>query len=133
MSEEMPIKEFGNMLYKLKENYAYKQPDDNKPHKPRLKCDFMGVYILHNTTINKYYVGQSTHVLTRVGEHFYAKQSGNKEIYLDYKNGYDFTVQTIKYHGSGFSSLDMMEAYYIRKYKAYPNGYNSTPGNVEVE
>ena len=46
-----------------------------------LTHNFAGIYILHNVTKDKYYVGQSKTVLNRVNMHFTGK--GNGDVYFD--------------------------------------------------
>lgn len=89
--------------------------------------DFSGVYIIHNITEDKYYVGQSINVVQRVRNHLTAK--GNGDIYADYKYGHSFEVGFVDFNGSGFANLDDMERAYISRYNAYLRGYNKTSGN----
>lgn len=89
--------------------------------------DFVGVYILHNTYNNKYYVGQSVHVLKRLCQHFGGK--GNADVYTDYCRGMPFEIQCIALANSGYDNLNKLERDYIRYYNAYYNGYNKTRGN----
>lgn len=89
--------------------------------------EFTGVYILHNETKEKYYVGQSVRVLSRITQHLTGH--GNGDVYADYKNGDEFTVQTISLISSGYLSLNDLERDAIRAYDAFDNGYNRTRGN----
>ena len=89
--------------------------------------DFVGVYILHNTYNDKYYVGQSVHVLKRLCQHFNGK--GCEDVYRDYTRGMPFEIQCVSLAGSGYDNLNKLERDYIRYYNAYYNGYNKTRGN----
>lgn len=86
-----------------------------------------GVYVLFNSTKNKYYVGQGKNVMDRVNNHFTGK--GNGDVYADYKYGDDFTIKMIPLEGSGFDSLNSLERNAILTYDAYSKGYNKTRGN----
>lgn len=90
--------------------------------------DCSGVYILHNQTKQKYYVGQSVDVLKRVNQHF-TGTSDKIDIYLDYKKGDHWTIKIIPLQDSGFIKLNPLEKHYIRIYDAYHSGYNKTQGN----
>ena len=87
-----------------------------------------GVYIIHNQTKNKYYVGQAKDISQRVGKHFTGR-GGNPDVYYDYRNGDSFSVDVIPLAGSGYDSLDRLEKDMIKKYNSYENGYNKTRGN----
>lgn len=89
--------------------------------------DFPGCYIIHNHSKDRYYVGQSVHVLRRVANHFTGK--GNGDVYADLKYGDEFTVRLEALLGSGYLNLDDLERALIAKYDAYDNGYNKTRGN----
>lgn len=89
--------------------------------------DFVGVYILHNMLNNKYYVGQSVHVLKRITQHFSGK--GCEDVYSDYTRGMPFEIQCISLANSGYNNLNRLERDYIAYYNAYYNGYNKTRGN----
>lgn len=90
------------------------------------KLNFKGVYILHNETKDKYYVGQAQKIFNRVNQHFTGK--GNGDVYADYKYGDKFTIRFIKLSESGFRSLDDLERSAILKYDAYNKGYNKNRG-----
>lgn len=89
--------------------------------------NFAGVYILHNCTKEKYYVGQSKTVFSRVNNHLTGK--GNGDVYVDYRNGDDFSIILVPLSGSGFYDLDSLERHFIEYYHAYDRGYNKTRGN----
>lgn len=91
------------------------------------KYGFAGVYILYNSTKNKYYVGQGKNVLNRVNMHFTGK--GNGDVYADYKYGDKFTIKMISLKHSGYRSLNELERNTIAVYNARATGYNKTVGN----
>jgi len=92
-----------------------------------LKYNFPGVYILHNVTKDKYYIGQGRKVLDRVNMHFTGH--GNGDVYADYKYGDIFTIKIIALAKSGFRTLNELEKETISYYDAYRKGYNKTRGN----
>lgn len=87
----------------------------------------MGCYVIHNTTNDMYYVGQSNHVPRRVNSHFTGK--GNPDIYADHKNGDDFEIRLIDIMTTDYRRLDDQERDLIEFYDAYKSGYNKTRGN----
>ena len=89
--------------------------------------EFTGVYILHNTSKDLYYVGQSVRVFARVRQHFTGH--GNGDVYADFKYGDSFTIKTIPLAGSGYQSLNDLERDAIEAFDAYSKGYNMTKGN----
>jgi len=89
--------------------------------------EFAGVYVLHNSTRDKYYVGQGQRVLSRVTQHF--SGHGNGDVYADWSYGDAFTIRTIALRGSGYRSLDDLERDTITAFSAYDDGYNRTRGN----
>lgn len=91
------------------------------------ESEFTGVYILHNASRDKYYVGQSIRVLSRITQHLTGH--GNGDVYADFKYGDRFTVRTIPMQGSGYQSLNDLERDTISAYNAKEQGYNMTRGN----
>ena len=89
--------------------------------------DFPGIYIIHNLTKDKYYVGQGVKLFRRANNHFTGH--GNGDVYADYKYGDDFTIKLIPLAGSGFRSLNELERQAIYDYRANITGYNKTKGN----
>ncbi|MBE6129075.1 MAG: GIY-YIG nuclease family protein [Erysipelotrichaceae bacterium] len=89
--------------------------------------DFEGVYIIHNKTRRKYYVGQGANVMERISQHFMGH--GNGDVYADYIYGDRFGISALALENSGFKTLDDLERYTIRYYHAYEKGYNRTRGN----
>ena len=89
--------------------------------------DVVGVYIIHNETNNRYYVGQAKKLFFRINQHFTGH--GNGDVYADYKYGDDFAIKIIRLSESGYDDLDHLEKDMIKKYHAYSTGYNKTSGN----
>jgi hypothetical protein len=87
-----------------------------------------GVYVLHNVTSDRYYVGQSKCVLARVRHHLTG--SGNGDVYADYRRGDAFEVSVISCARSGYTSINALERDLIAHYDAYTRGYNKTAGNA---
>ena len=98
-----------------------------KLRKKRDIPSFKGVYVLHNKSKHKYYVGQAVNVAGRVTSHFTGK--GNGDVYADWKYGNKFTITMIPLKGSGKKDLNELERCAIKKYHAYSKGYNKTQGN----
>ena len=86
-----------------------------------------GVYILHNVSKEKYYVGQSVNVFNRVRQHFTGH--GNVGVHVDYLAGDKFMVKVIPLTKSGYETLNSLERDTITAYNAYYKGYNGTRGN----
>ena len=91
------------------------------------KIDVPGVYIIHNHTDRKYYVGQAQHIVSRANNHFTAK--GNGRVYADYARGDRFTIRFVTLKKSRARNLNDLERHYIKKYNASEIGYNRTKGN----
>ena len=89
--------------------------------------DFTGVYVIHNTTRNLYYVGQSVRVVGRVTQHLTGH--GNGDVYADLKYGDAFEISVVSLTQSGYESLDALERDAIDAFDAYGRGYNRTRGN----
>ena len=89
--------------------------------------DVVGVYIIHNETNGRYYVGQAKKLFFRINQHFTGH--GNGDVYADYKYGDDFAIKIIRLSESGYDDLDHLEKDMIKKYHAYSIGYNKTSGN----
>lgn len=89
--------------------------------------DFTGIYVIHNKTKDKYYVGQSVRVVGRVRQHLMGR--GNGDVYADYKYGDKFEINLVSLRESGYDSLDALERDTIKAYGAYTKGYNRTRGN----
>ena len=89
--------------------------------------DFTGIYVIHNKTKDKYYVGQSVRMVGRVRQHLMGR--GNGDVYADYKYGDKFEINLVSLRESGYDSLDALERDTIKAYGAYTKGYNRTRGN----
>lgn len=89
--------------------------------------DSTGVYVLHNERLDKWYVGQSKTMLSRVHAHFSGR--GCTGVYRDYQKGHPFYVQMITLKASGYASLDVLEHDLIHYYQADEYGYNVLRGN----
>lgn len=90
-----------------------------------------GIYIIQNSTKNKYYVGQSKNIGKRIfSQHFQtASNSAKNPLFVnDWNNGDEFLYQIIVYGDKG-TNLDDLEKQYIEKYDSFRNGYNRTGGN----
>lgn len=102
-------------------------PEDFFSVKNNIKGDIVGVYIIHNCSKDKYYVGQAKRLYFRVNQHFTGH--GNGDVYADYKYGDQFTISIVALSNSGYSDLDALERNLIKLYDAYDRGYNRTNGN----
>lgn len=96
-------------------------------YRSRQKYDTTGVYILHNGRLDKWYVGQSKTMLSRIHAHFVGK--GCRGVFMDYQSGHPFRVQMILLQESGYASLDVLEHDLIHYYQADEYGYNVLKGN----
>lgn len=90
---------------------------------------FSGIYVLHNLTRDKHYVGQSINVMKRVNTHFTGRHGGNKSVYADFKHGDKWNIRLIDMKFTNYSNLNDLEKYAIQLYKGYDKGYNKTRGN----
>lgn len=95
--------------------------------KQRKLPNFAGVYVIHNTTQDLYYVGQSIHVMDRVNQHFTGH--GNGDVYADFRYQNQFELFLIPLANSGYATLNALEKDAIHVYHAYDKGYNRTRGN----
>lgn len=86
-----------------------------------------GVYLICNKDRKKYYVGQGIQPNQRVFQHF--NGSGNGDIYVDYKNGDEFTIRFYPFNPHQFIDLNELEYHLIRIYEADKTGYNRKAGN----
>lgn len=106
--------------------------------------NFAGIYIIHNSVKDIYYVGQSKGVFDRAYQHFVTNPAENKaryegtvefnlpEIYDDYRSGDKFNINLIPLGNTSFSTLNELERNGICAYDASVEygGYNRTNGNV---
>lgn len=118
-SKEIGIEEFLSLRNKKKGKGTKKLASDT--------ADVSGVYIIHNRSQRKYYVGQAKHIVSRANSHFTGK--GNGRVYADYVHGDRFFIRFVSLKGSGEKDLNSLERKYIKKYRARETGYNRTKGN----
>lgn len=102
-------------------------PEEFFEIKKHQRGDVVGVYIIHNETNDRYYVGQAKKLFFRINQHFTGH--GNGDVYADYKYGDDFAIKIIRLSESGYDDIDLLEKDMIAKYHAYDIGYNKTSGN----
>lgn len=86
------------------------------------KIEFEGVYILHNKSKNKYYVGKGNKIFKKIDRHF--RGYGNIDVYKDLQSGNKFYVRIIRLKDSGYDNIDILANEISKKYKAYEDGYN---------
>ncbi len=85
-----------------------------------------GVYCLHCIATGKKYIGASTNIRKRFWEHKSASKTSNLPLYEDVrKYGWDNIIIGIVEEESDIDKLNQKEDYYIDKYDAINNGYNS--------
>lgn len=89
--------------------------------------DFVGCYVICNTSKSMYYVGQGKNVLQRARQHFTGH--GNGDVYADYKYGDQFNIRLFRLKDGQFDNIDQMEKSLIATYDAYNTGYNKNRGN----
>ncbi|TDL92116.1 excinuclease ABC subunit C [Vibrio vulnificus] len=108
--------------------------------------NFSGIYIIHNSAKDIYYVGKSEGVFNRAYQHFVTNPAKNEaryrdtvefnlpEIYDDYRKGDKFSISLIPFESTtfSFSTIDELERNGISAYDASVEygGYNRTHGNV---
>jgi hypothetical protein len=86
----------------------------------------MGIYVLHNETKNKYYVGQEKALSARIKKHFEVEG-----IARDFLSGDKISVKTLSAAEIGEDyRLDHIEKVGIEIYNADMAGYNKTAGNL---
>ncbi|MEC5220035.1 excinuclease ABC subunit C [Bacillus atrophaeus] len=91
--------------------------------------DFSGIYIIHNSVKDSYYVGQAGRVFNRAYNHFLAN-AGNDQVYEDFCLGDTFSISLIPLNITSFSTLNELEDNAIRAYDSFHDGYNKMSGNV---
>ena len=85
-----------------------------------------GIYILHNKTKNKYYVGQAKQLFKRVRDHFTVE-----DITLDFLRGDEMRVKFLTANELDADyRLDHIEKTGIEIFDSDKNGYNRTTGNI---
>lgn len=95
--------------------YETEMVDENRLSEP-------GIYILHNKTKGKHYVGNSLDVMESVNKMFSGE--GSKSVYRDYKRGDVFTVRMVAVISSGYSDIEAMKEDAVRFLDAADEGYN---------
>jgi group I intron endonuclease len=99
-----------------------------KCYKNEISKDIKGVYILHNTSKNKFYVGQSKDIRQRISnQHFKKGYCVNPHFSEDFNNGDKFNISIKECETK--DQLDTLEKEYITKFDAFIKGYNKTGGN----
>lgn len=96
---------------------------------PEIK-NLMGIYIIWNKTLNKYYVGQSKNLYKRLFcSHFSIARNdvNNVKFAKDWYDNHDFLYKYLKCKTK--DELDSKEKEYIEIYDSFNNGYNNTSGN----
>jgi len=97
-------------------------------HLSYFKKEIKGVYIIHNNTKNKYYVGQSKDIFKRVLRDHFSKGTVKNIIFAkDWYENDQFSWKYIECETK--DELDRLEMDYIQKYNAFESGYNKTGGN----
>lgn len=92
--------------------------------------EISGVYLIYNSTRDKWYVGQGQKAVSRCLSHFKGGNDNAPDIYRDFLSGDVFYINFIKLSATDFNTLDELEYHYIGYYHAvYPNGYNTLRGN----
>lgn len=86
--------------------------------------DFSGVYVVHNTTRDMYFVGSGQTVINHAVQSFC--RSNDTGLYHDYKNGDRFKVSMFAVDKSEYAGINAARQAVIKQYNAYPHGYNLT-------
>jgi alanyl-tRNA synthetase len=85
-----------------------------------------GIYVLHNETKNKYYVGQAKALTARIKKHFEIEQIAQDFLGGDRISAKILTAAEL----GGDYRLDHIEKLGIELYDADKTGYNKTAGNL---
>lgn len=117
--EKIPIEEFFELRSKI-------MSENRKNKESHLSWQYSGVYILHNETTDKYYVGQSVNMFRRLRDHFTGY--GNHRVYSTYQNGDKWFIKTVLLRETDFPSLNVLERSAIYYYNSCENGYNISLG-----
>lgn len=89
-----------------------------------------GIYIIWNESKNKYYVGQSKDLYSRICLQHFNNESGeckNPHFRDDYNGGDIFSICMLECQTK--DELDNLEKEYIDLFDSFYNGYNKTGGN----
>ena len=133
--EGVPISEKNMLLFEFVEFKRLGNTDisiNDFKYKAHLKSktDFTGIYLICNSTKNKWYVGQGKSTVTRCFDHFKQGIKDNApQIYLDWLADDKFYINFIKMSDTKYDSLDKLEMDYIAKYDCKYHGYNTVKGN----
>lgn len=90
-----------------------------------------GIYKIQNKANNKFYIGQSKNIKSRIFEHKLQLRKG-KHFNIHLQSSFDkygedaFVFSALEYCKE--SELNKKEIYWIKKLKAFTNGYNKTIG-----
>lgn len=91
-----------------------------------------GIYYIKNKTNNKFYVGQSIDIETRIKRHKRTLKNGthhNKHLQKSFnKYGENNFEYGVLYEANEDDNLDELEMKYIESTGAFEHGYNSTKG-----
>jgi len=82
----------------------------------------IGVYGVHNTTANKWYIGSSKNVQMRIDKHIDSVKNRTGQ-FKGVSEGDDFVFKILKIVGND-KSLELWENYFIGLYNSIENGYN---------
>ena len=134
-------KEYKKQYYNNKIQEAIQEMHENvtKKRYPHNGIQYGIIYGVYNTITNRWYIGQTT-------TSFEVRYKGNffkNKVSEISEESSRLLVEDIETYGEGsfqihevidvaFSEeeLDALEVYYIDKYKAYDEGYNSNRGNI---
>lgn len=84
--------------------------------------DFEGVFILHNITKDKYYIGKSKNVLKRLGQILIG--SGNEEIRNDFNQGNEIAIKATSLNACGCKTASELEEKMLKDYSDDTIWYN---------
>lgn len=91
------------------------------------------IYLVHNIKSDKYYVGQTTSSFDKRYKSGWLYEHSLKDtVQADLEKYGESSFEYIKRFKVAYSKedLDKLEAYYIKYYNSYENGYNETRGNM---
>ena len=134
-------KEYKKQYYNNKIQEAIQEMHENvtKKRYPHNGIQYGIIYGVYNTITNRWYIGQTTtsFEVRYHGNFFKYKVSENSEessklLVEDIETYGEESFQIHEVIDVAFSEeeLDALEVYYIDKYKAYDEGYNSNRGNI---
>ena len=115
-------------MRKERENMARKVLDSQRIIVSFPDYDGAGIYMIQNTTTGRVYIGSSKHVLQRVKAHdqTFRKRTCNAKFLEDIDKGYKFACRIVeKYSKITRCELRDREEYFVKKYNAQKEGYNT--------